>query len=264
MRICPTVVLLSSSLTCRAAFPLVLLGSLHATLSFCPLPPIAHAYLPRFVNHLVSIASPSNLVKLVQRHTSRHSTPAAPAPLGAFIAPHPSTPGGVVTQVAETLNILLATALLPTAEPHPSPFTSQDGDRPEHLQAIQTKMLVEETFVVGKENKLYSTSEGFEALGAVDKSAVRWWSELMDGGEVDGTESGRRGSLFAMGGSPQDEEVELSVAVLHLLNNLSLHQAEPESSHLARLRLLLSETSPASDPRLLEAAFVCTSIIVRK
>lgn len=50
----------------------------------------------------------------------------------------------------------------------------------------------------------------------------------------------------------------------HLFNVLSLHMIEPEQSHLARLRLLLSEESSVADARILEAAFVCTSILVRK
>ena len=48
------------------------------------------------------------------------------------------------------------------------------------------------------------------------------------------------------------------------MNVLSLHRVEPESGHLNRLRLLLSEDSTATDPRVLEAAFVCTSILVKK
>lgn len=58
--------------------------------------------------------------------------------------------------------------------------------------------------------------------------------------------------------------ISLTMTLKHLLNLLSMHRAEPEPSQLARLRLLLSENMTVADPRLLEAAFVCVSIIVRK
>lgn len=48
------------------------------------------------------------------------------------------------------------------------------------------------------------------------------------------------------------------------MSMLSLHQEEPEESHLTRLRLLLSENSTVIDSRVLEAAFICTSILARK
>lgn len=44
---------------------------------------------------------------------------------------------------------------------------------------------------------------------------------------------------------------------------LSLHSVEPQNAQLTRLRLLLSENCTVSDPRMLEAAFVCTSILVQ-
>ena len=48
------------------------------------------------------------------------------------------------------------------------------------------------------------------------------------------------------------------------MNLVSLHRTELDTVYFARLQLLLSENSTASDARILEAAFICMSILVRK
>ena len=48
------------------------------------------------------------------------------------------------------------------------------------------------------------------------------------------------------------------------MNLVSLHRSEFDTPYFARLQLLLSENSTASDAKVLEAAFICMSIFVRK
>ncbi|ORY33464.1 hypothetical protein BCR39DRAFT_520273 [Naematelia encephala] len=251
-------------------FPLVLLQSIHSALSHCPLPDINPELLATLLNEIIAISAPGILVKLLQDSNSYGSSPGLPHRHNPFIAPHPVTPGAVVMLAAEIASILLATPLLPRREPEqerfasPAPTTHHQPTLP-LVQTIQTNQLVEEQLVVGKEKLLYSISAGQAVLQDAGSAVLRWWSELTahDGASSDEHETARRNSLFSLGGAIPDEEIELSVAVLHLMNLLSLHHPEPEPAHLARLRLFLSEDSTASDARVLEAAFICTCILAR-
>ncbi|KAK6909388.1 hypothetical protein I203_103405 [Kwoniella mangroviensis CBS 8507] len=259
-------------------FPLVLLHSLHSVISRCPLPPFPTRTIASIVKSLLSIASPGNLIKLVHQPTSAASTPhIRMPPTTPFTAPHPITPSGVVMEVTEIMNVLLSTPLLPYpnvgeyqnafahqsgAYHHPfSPIYGQEGN--EHILKKQTKQLVDNALVMDDIKRLSTDEKDHAVLDQATKMALRWWTDLVGGSSiVEEFPYSRRGSLLSIGGQP-DEEVELMVSVLYLLNNLSLHHSEPDSTHLARLKLLLSEDSSVVDPRVLEAVFICTSIQVR-
>lgn len=273
------------------AFPLVLLLSVHSTLSRCALPAMPPSFLPAVVSATLSIASPANFVKLIRDSSSRHSSPGQTAELGPFVAPHPTSPGGLVTLVAEIANILLAGSILPVGEfkqrdfaaihsvDHTT-FQSWDDEHQGQVQADQTKRMLEGP-LSSDLPRLEQTAKGRETLQEAEGVVLRWWTELMSPHHLQEThrEDGRHDSLFTLGGGSTDEQVELSVAVLvgfcatsiskyshfqYLMTMLDLHREQPSRDHLARLRLLLSDNTPASDGRVIEAAFICTSIIVRK
>lgn len=199
---------------------------------------------------------------------------------------HPHTPSEVVIVVTEIANIVLASAILPFeavqqdvfVRPLETPsFSSRDIT---YVPAKQIRSLLSSPIEPGR-TKLNNESEGRQIMEETGKMALRWWTELQGLGlDAHTSDSGlhHRDSLFSIGAGG-DEEVELSVAILvnrlidtvcyklmsqHLMNMLTLHQDEAETSQIARLRLLLSDTSTVSDARVLEAAFVCTSILVRK
>ncbi|KAK8853241.1 hypothetical protein IAR55_003943 [Kwoniella newhampshirensis] len=271
-----------SMMTARSGptFSLVILNCIHSVLSHCPLPPLPQSVNVKLVSALLALSTPSNLIKLVQQGSSAASTPARhiPSKYTTFTAPHPLTPGGVVMIVAEIINIILVTSILPPSNPeesqkafahqlsgHHFPFASihADGDSI-HIAARQTRQLVITPIVQDNVELLSATADGKSVLHSAEKVTLRWWSDLMGVGDMEGeTMLGRRGSLFSLGGSEQDEEIELTIAVLHLMNVLGLHQTEEDRTQLSRLKLLLSENSTVTDPRVLEAAFICTSILVK-
>ena len=193
------------------------------------MPPLSISLLRSILANVFSIAEPANLVKMLRRNSSSHSTPAHTRPNSPFTAPHPATPGGVVMLVAEIANILLAGNLLPEVQPHQHAFarfagpihdsfpSSHGETSPYHVQAVQISQLVKWQCSTGPEKRLSSTETGTSLLQEAEKTALRWWSELVGGGsEVDGEEpaSARKNSLFHLSGSIHDEEVELSVAVI--------------------------------------------------
>ncbi|RXK35906.1 phosphatidylinositol 4-kinase [Tremella mesenterica] len=246
-------------------FPLVLLTSIHSVLSRCPLPGIPTQLLPTLMDKTLLIAGPANLVKLL-RYGSNPNTPAEYR-LSPFTPPHPQTPGAVVLLISEIMGIFLATALLPLTTPHQHDFARQieiqnlahsAGKSPVLSQQIESLIREE----INQDAYRLSASEyGEETLGNAKAMAMRWWSELMGVGE--GTGITRRNSVFNMGGVEHDEEIDLRVSVLHLLNFFNLHEKQKDEAQLARLKLLLSENSTVGDSKILEAAFICTSILVR-
>lgn len=48
------------------------------------------------------------------------------------------------------------------------------------------------------------------------------------------------------------------------MNMIVLRQPDGDKTQLTRLKMLLSESSTITDARVLEAAFTCTTILVRK
>jgi phosphatidylinositol 4-kinase len=181
--------------------------------------------------------------------------------------------------VSEIANVILAGTLLPATSVDQTPFARPSclADVTDTVQADHIRRLLAESLGAGEQHRLGLTGQGETGLKALEQEATRWLADIMEP-MVDDRAADRRDSLFTLGGAAADEEVELTVTVLvssirhaktqahrqHLLNMLSLHRMEPEETHLTRLRLLLSEESTAYDPRVLEAAFVCTSILVRK
>jgi phosphatidylinositol 4-kinase len=198
------------------AFPVVLLTAFHAILSRCPLPPISATLLPPILEHLIAMSTPSILVKLVH-HSFQHSSPSYNSRLDPFTAAHPTTPGGVVMLITESVNILLASSLLPTVRPKRPPFTHSfdqaTGLEDETLQARHVGLLVNEALSSKAHARLHASSDGAKVLQAASAMALRSWGECMGGtGGVE--ESSRRDSLFTLGGGIQDEEIELGVAIL--------------------------------------------------
>ncbi|WVQ84613.1 hypothetical protein IAT38_006768 [Cryptococcus sp. DSM 104549] len=261
-------------------FSLVLLNSLHSVITHCPLPPFPTAVVTRLISSLLALSSPPNLIKLVRKSASASSTPRYhPVKTSPFVAPHPAAPGGVVMLVAEIVAILLATVVLtyPDATKnqkafahhlsgHHFPFAQiHADDEAPHIVASQTSSLVAAPVNTDNVELLSATMEGLAVLDDAEKMALRWWSDLMGGAAMETDRSLlRRGSLFSIGGAEQqEEEAEMTVAVLHLLNMIAIHRQEEDKAQVARLKLLLSETSPVTDGRVLEATFICMSILVR-
>nr|XP_018260847.1 phosphatidylinositol 4-kinase [Kwoniella dejecticola CBS 10117]OBR83005.1 phosphatidylinositol 4-kinase [Kwoniella dejecticola CBS 10117] len=258
-------------------FPLVLLHCMSSVVSHCPLPPFPTSTVASIVKTLIAIASPGKLIKLVHQPSSATSTPhIRPPTTTPFTAPHPITPSGVVMTVTEIMNVLLATSLLPypNIEQKQKAFAHQAGgchnqysslygqEKSGSISKIQTNQLVDAGIATDNVQRLSSRADDHAVLDEAIRIALRWWTDLVGGSSFVEEPYSRRGSLFSIGGQ-QDEEVELMVSVLYLLNNLSLHHSEPDAAHLTRLKLLLSEDSSVSDPRVLEAVFICTSIQVR-
>ena len=227
--------------------------------------------VPEIASQLLAIASSTNLLKLLNY-----------IPLvEPFVAPHPLTPGGVVMLVSEMTNIFLTSTLLIPLEPKQAPFATtraEEGD--DTVQAEHMRRLLAEPLTGIEERQFSHTTAGAATLKNIQSEARKWLADVLEPVSVSDQDGApRRGSLFVMGGGAFDEEIELTVTILvcgfpkisnghtdsqHLLTVLTLHLLEPEASHMNRLRVLLSEDSTASDPRVLEAAFFCTSIIVRK
>jgi phosphatidylinositol 4-kinase len=221
------------------AFPLVVLAAVKATMGQCPLPPLSPNRLPSMLSHVLAIAAPANLVKMVRHNSSSHSTPAQVSHNNHFTAPRPSTPGGVVTLVAEIANILLAGSLLPEGEhsfartaekPHDTFSSSQAETRMSQMQANRISLLMGQQPGTEHQRRLCATGTGATALVEAEKIALRWWTESSgDIADMEGEESGRRNSLFSLGGRMQDEGDDLSVAIL--VSSASL-QASQTDNHL--------------------------------
>ncbi|OCF44647.1 phosphatidylinositol 4-kinase [Kwoniella heveanensis CBS 569] len=261
-------------------FPLVLLQCIDSVISHCPLPPLSPQLTTALISSLLDIASSSNLIKLIRHSSSGPATPRLHIPTSTpFTAPHPVTPSGVVQQVTEILNVILGSALLPFANPaanqrafalqlgaHQFPFLQIYGkcSNP-HIAEDHIKSLIDAPLDPDQIQTLIATDESRAILDEAERVALRWWSDLMGGVSLmeDDPVYSRRGSIFSIGRSEQDEDIELSVAVLHMMNLLALHRSDSNGTQLTRLKLLLSDDTAVTDPRLLEAAFVCSSILVR-
>jgi phosphatidylinositol 4-kinase len=224
------------------AFALVLLFAVHATLVKCPLPPLPATALPGMITHIFAIATPSNLVKLV-RQSSTDSTPGCAIYQNPFLAPHPTTPAGVVMLVSEVANIILASSVLASAQGSGVQGSSADSESAtglsqnaisnmfeagfEKVQANQTQSLVARP-IADDHHRLYDIKHGKQVWEDANRMVVRWWSELMGDSNIQDSVYARRGSLFTFGGD-HDEEVELCVAVLvRPPRCLSLTIAPPE------------------------------------
>ncbi|WVR07656.1 hypothetical protein IAU60_004698 [Kwoniella sp. DSM 27419] len=255
-------------------FPLVMLDCIHNVIIHCPLPDLPASTTIALVSSLLDIAAASNLVKLIHTSSSAPSTPHLRSlPSTPFTASHPVTPSGVVQLVTETMNVLLSSALVPVASPAQCQmaFAHQlDGSAYAkcgipHVADNHIKQLIASSIPADKARSLTGNDENEAILAEAIRVAQRWWSDLTGAQSLieDIAPNHRRGSIFSIGANEQDEDVELSVAVLHFMTLLALHSQQSQPSHITRLRLLLSEDSTISDPRLLEAAFACTSILVR-
>ncbi|ODN73286.1 hypothetical protein L202_07835 [Cryptococcus amylolentus CBS 6039] len=248
-------------------FALVLLNSIHSVVTQCPLPPFEPSVASSIISAILPLTTPVNLVKLVQKDTDAASSPQfRHAKKSNFIAGHPKTPSGVVFFVSEILTALLAALIVPAPAPEQiqAAFQSEGPDSFKPVLVNQSDHLAAHP-INSECVRLSATVQGKAALEDADKMALRWWSDLMGSSHVDEERmlSARRGSLFAFGRNDQEEDAELLVAVLSLINTITLHQIEQNQSQLTRLKLLLSESSTVTDAKVLENAFTCTSILVR-
>ncbi|KJE03847.1 phosphatidylinositol 4-kinase [Cryptococcus gattii NT-10] len=261
----------------QTTFPLVLLNSVHSVITNCPLPPFSTSIIARLVSAFLPISSPKFLVKLVRQSSSAASTPhLRPTKNSPFLAQYPSSPVAVVMLVTEAITALLGNALFsqPSVDEVQKAFVKHSdqvnssflpnsepsGSRP--VLKHQISQLVSSP-VEG--HSLSSTSEGRAVLAEADRMSLRWWSDLMGSTYADTERElpGRRGNLFTHGRNEPEEEVDLTVAVLHLMNMIVLRQPDGDKTQLTRLKMLLSESSTITDARVLEAAFICTTILVR-
>ena len=214
----------STHIVLQTAFSLVLLNSFHSVLANCPVPPLSTERLSLILTRLLNIASPSNLVKLLHRSSSQ-SSPENPSGHNPFVAPHPSTPGGVVILVSEIANVLLAGALLAADKPEHRPFAHTPpssahlayDDFQGSVISHQMEQLIANPLALAADTKLF-TNKDTSAADELAKSAVRWWNEVTrPARETDGDGAGefeRRDSLFTLGGGILDEEVEITVSLL--------------------------------------------------
>ena len=170
------------------------------------------------ITKLVKITAPGYLLKLL-KHTSNHNSPPQVSS-SPFTAPHPQTPGALVMLIAEILNILLATPLMPITaprqrafahQPEPAMFHRHADNMASPVPAEQTRLLVKSE-IDHAIPRLSGSQEGQAALRQAQEMAMRWWSELMGLGEDTGIT--RRNSVLSMGGTEPDEEIEITVAVL--------------------------------------------------
>lgn len=256
-------------MTSALVFSGAILTCVHSVLSHVPLPPLPTPVTARVVSAVIQLGTPTNLVKAV-REAASPSTPAFNHP--AFnTAPYPTCPSSVALLVTEIANVVLASAVLLPPQVNHAAFASEpeatfpDGSVPSTVWRDQTKALLAEPAM---EIDLDTFPEGQQALDAASSLATEWWKELNDH-DPSGFTAGtgvvdRRTTMHSINDIQSEEEVYLTVSVLHLLNLLSLHQNDRLSDQLARLKLILSENSTVSDARVLQAAFVCLAIVVRK
>lgn len=257
-------------MTSALVFSGVILTCVHSVLAHVPLPPLPTSVTARVVTSVIQLGTPTNLVKAV-REAASPSTPAFNNPK-FNTAPYPTCPSAVALLVTEIANIVLASAIQPPPKVERAAFTdvsevpTSEGSAMEStVWRRQTKSFLAEPAL---EINLYSFPEGRSAVDAASNLATAWWKELNDH-DAPGFTAGtgvadRRTTVHSINDIQSEEDVYLTVSVLHLLNLLSLHQNDRLSDQLARLKLLLSENSTVSDARVLQAAFVCLAIVVRK
>lgn len=240
----------------------VVLTSIHAVLSHVSLPTLPPIVVTRLLAAVVSLGSPTNLIKAVREaYTEGH----APSHSRFNTAPHPTTPLAVAVLVTEVANIVLARALTSDPEISQQSFNREsiscDAEFSPVWKSQTNALLAEPVLAAG----IIDVANGEATVAAADQLALLWWNELNDPEPVQAFPTNpmdRRGTL-AVSGVHTDEEIYLAVSVLHMLNLLSLVQPEDEATQLARLKQLLSENSTVSDARVLQAAFVCLGIFVR-
>ena len=272
--------------------PLVILASLHATLTRCPLPPLPAAFTLTFISHLLDIAAPENLVKLLNP-TSSSSTPGN-APSGESSAIDQLSPSTAILLVSELSNILLASATLPAIEPRQRLFARGPeitdiqsvlfpaSIKDDNCQSVFSDQITQmlDLATSRRDAPLTASDEGRAVVQRAEEMSSCWWTEIMGHRNWDGDRQEKSEGTFTFFSEIEhEEEVQLSVAVLvrvtsfyhwqsltmkHLMNLLALSKVNSEDTHLNRLKLLLSEKSTISDPRLLEAAFQTAAIFVRK
>lgn len=236
----------------------VIVTTIHSVLSHVPLPSLPPAVTAHLLGAVMTVGSPSSINNAVQEAVRSGSTQ-----LPTFnTAPHPTSASGVALLVTEIANIVLARALSPVTEVDQAAFASetytvsQEDKVASPVWKAQTQALLAEPVV---DDSLSELSSGVGALEAANKFALLWWNEVMEP-EGSGFTSTSRASV---GLNDPDEEAYLTVAVLHLLNLLGLHDHITESAQVARLKNILSEQSTISDARVLQGAFVCLAIMVR-
>ncbi|WVO18533.1 hypothetical protein L204_106252 [Cryptococcus depauperatus] len=278
VRILQQITELSSS-NAEPIFCLVLLNSLHSVFSHSLLPPFPTNIVARLISVILPLSMPSNLVKLVQKSSSAASTPGYHAPRhNPFLAQYPTSPGSVILLVTEIIIILLGTALLPPSDLNKaqesiarhseridSPFFPRSGVSSEMIQLKRQISRLAACPIADGMTLFSSSPEGQLVLDEIEKMGARWWSDLTSGVYTDRDRlfAARRGSFLSFGREEPDEEIDLTIAILYLLNVVVVHQSDKDRHQLARLKLLLSESSSFPDARLLEAAFTCTSILVK-
>ncbi|GMK56681.1 hypothetical protein CspeluHIS016_0305210 [Cutaneotrichosporon spelunceum] len=226
----------------------VIVTTVHTVLSHVPLPALPPPVTAHLLSAVVTLGQPSAVSSAVKAGAQKY-TPAFNT------APHPQTAASTALLVTEIANIVLARALSPVTEVEHGAFTSEPYTMPKEdnltspVWKSQTEALLADPV---EDDRLSDISVGVDALDAADKFALRWWRELME----------PEGSGFA-GCYDSDDDVYLTVAVLHLLNLLGLHSHITEGPQVSRLKNILSEQSTITDARVLQAAFVCLAIMVR-
>lgn len=258
--------LMSGALT----FAGVVLAAVHSVLSHVPLPGIPPAVTCRILSAVISLGSPANLVRAVREASGSQSPIILHHEWNS--APHPTSPQAVALLVTEIANIILARSLTPVPELQQTAFVEEsvsvhgpDGEV-SPVWTAQTDSLLAEQAV---DSPLTDVPESEAVLDEAGKLALLWWNELNDPSEGPGSgfttsSADRRSTILSVTGHQTDEEVYLTVAVLHLLNLLSLLDPDSEGTQLTRLKHLLSENSTISDAKVLQAAFVALAIFVRK
>ncbi|BEI82759.1 hypothetical protein CcaverHIS002_0306270 [Cutaneotrichosporon cavernicola] len=232
----------------------VIVSAVHTVLSHVPLPALPSPVTAHLLSAVVAIGQPAAVNNAVQEG-ARSYTPAFNT------APHPATPAGAALLVTEIANIVLARALSPVTEVDQAAFAngtytiSKEDNLASPVWKSQTQALLADPV---EDDQLSELAEGVEALDVANKFALLWWTELM---EPEG--SGFAGTSNMFGAHDSDDDVYMTVAVLHLLNLLGLHNHITEAPQVARLKNILSEQSTISDARVLQAAFVCLAIMVR-
>ncbi|BEJ13679.1 hypothetical protein CspHIS471_0308530 [Cutaneotrichosporon sp. HIS471] len=232
----------------------VIVSAVHTVLSHVPLPSLPSPVTAHILSAVVAIGQPAAVNNAVQEG-ARSYTPAFNT------APHPATPAGAALLVTEIANMVLARALSPVTEVDQAAFASEtytlskEDNLTSPVWKSQTQALLADPV---EDDQLSELAEGVEALDAANKFALLWWTELM---EPEG--SGFAGTSHMFGAHDSDDDVYMTVAVLHLLNLLGLHNHITEAPQVARLKNILSEQSTISDARVLQAAFVCLAIMVR-
>ena len=191
--------------------------------------PLPSELLSSIVSNTLSIAAAANLVKMVRRNSSSHSTPVQEKLDNSFTAAHPSNPGEVVMLVSELANIFLAGSLLPSSQPRQHPFSrlidnhngriafASDEIKMSQVRTTQIEQLIRHKIDAEAQLRLSSSEQGRQAKAEQEKTALRWWNELYGTAkETDSSESTlkRRNSVFGSGGGTEEEEIELGVTIL--------------------------------------------------